>query len=147
MQGDELVDGELGPFGRLAKIRTVVMRRDLDIATTFYGGTNLRGFCEPHDLTLGVGRSDPQRIEPRDDGRIGRDSATVTERVPRIRERAGAIRDRLIDVVAELDEERPVAERADPWFAQDRNDATFTLALPSASRTARAISGAPGVSP
>jgi hypothetical protein len=63
----------------------------------------------------------------------------VTERIPAVRERAGAIRDRLIDVVAELDEERAVAESADPWFAQDRNGATFTLALPRASRTAPAI--------
>src|SRR5438552_2479900 len=62
-------------------------------------------------------------------------------------ERAGAGRHRGIDSVAELDEERAVAEGADARVAQDRNGVTFTLALANASRTARAISGAPGVSP
>ena len=71
----------------------------------------------------------------------------MARRVPRIREDASAIRDRLVDVVAELDEERAVTEGADPWIAQDLNGETFTFAVPSASRTARAMSGAPGVSP
>ena len=45
----------------------------------------------------------------------------MTERVPRIRERAGTSRNRLIDLVAELDEERAVSERTYPWIAQARN--------------------------
>jgi len=36
----------------------------------------------------------------------------VTEGIPRVRERAATVRDRLIDLVAELDEERAVAERS-----------------------------------
>jgi len=60
----------------------------------------------------------------------------VTLRVPRLRERTRTVCDRLVDVVAELDEERALAERADPWTVQDRNGATFTLALPNASRIA-----------
>jgi hypothetical protein len=36
----------------------------------------------------------------------------VTEGIPRVRERPTTVRDRLIDLVAELDEERAVAERS-----------------------------------
>jgi hypothetical protein len=71
----------------------------------------------------------------------------MTLRVPRVGERASTGRERLIDPIAEIDEERAVAEGADPDVAQDRNGATFTLAFARASRTARAISGAPAVSP
>ena len=72
---------------------------------------------------------------------------TLTKRVPGVRERARASRKCVVDPVAELDEERAVAERTDLRVAQDLNGATFTLAFARASRTARAMSAAPGVSP
>ena len=146
MESDELVDRKPRPFRRLEQVRTVVPRRDLDLTTIFDREATL-GLREPHDFALGVAWRDAKRIEPHDDGCVRRHRATLAERVPRIRERTSAPRDRVIDVITELDEERAVAEGTDAWIAQARNGATFTLALPSASRTARAISGAPGVSP
>src|SRR6266568_4998879 len=98
MQGDELIDGELRSLSGLDKIRSVVMRWNLDLATTLKCRATL-GLREPHDLALRIGGRETKRIEPHDDGCIR------------------------------------------------GNGATFTLALPSASRTARAMSGAPGVSP
>lgn len=122
------------------------MRRDLDL-TTIFDRDGAFGLREPQDLSLGVGWRETEGVEPHDDRRVCRDRASMTLRVPRIRERTGTRGNRVIDLVAELDKERAVAEGTDPWIAQARNGATFTLALPSASRTARAISGAPRVSP
>src|SRR5437764_6623547 len=146
MQSDELVDRQLRAIGRLEKIGSVVVRGDLDVAATF-DREAARGLRESHDFTLCIRRRDPKRVEPHDDGCVCRHGPTVTQRVPRIGQRTRAVCDRFIDVVAELHEERALAERADPWIVQDRNGATFTLALANASRIARAISGAPGVSP
>jgi len=113
MQGDELIDGELRSLSGLDKIRSVVMRWNLDLATTLKCRATL-GLREPHDLALRIGGRETKRIEPHDDGCIRGDRATVSHRVPRVRERASTSRDRIIDLVAELDEQRRVAEGADP---------------------------------
>jgi hypothetical protein len=113
MESDELLDGELRSFGGLDKIRSVVMRWNLDLATILKCRAT-PGLREPHDLALGIGGRETKRIEPYDDGCIRRDRATVSHRVPRVRERTRTVGDRLIDVVADLDEQRAVAEGADP---------------------------------
>src|SRR5207237_6874530 len=95
----------------------------------------------------GGGRCEAKRVEAHDHRRVRRNCTSFTRGVPGVGERASAGRERVVDPVAELDEERAVAKRAYARIAQDRNGATFTLALANASRTACAISGAPGVSP
>src|SRR5690348_5002360 len=88
-----------------------------------------------------------QRVEPDHDGRIGRHRGSVTKALPRIRDRPTTLDEREVHAVAKLDEQRAVPEWDDARSVQDRTDAIFTFARPSASRTARAISAAPGVSP
>jgi hypothetical protein len=91
---------------------------------------------ELSDLALGVGRRETKRIKPHDDRGVRRDRRSMTLRIPRVGERTNAGRERFIDPIAEVDKKRALAERADPDVAQDRNAATFTLALANASRTA-----------
>ena len=71
----------------------------------------------------------------------------MTEIFPCLGERPTAFDELGVHAVAELDEQRAVAEGNDARSFQDRGEAIFTFARPSASRTARAISAAPGVSP
>ena len=61
---------------------------------------------------------------------------------------AGPGDDVLLELVPELDEQRAIAERNDARLHGQMIAArTFTPAPVSASRTAAAIAGAPGVSP
>src|SRR5207302_1425907 len=83
-------------------------------------------FREPQDRRLGGGRCETKRIEAHDHRRVRRDCTPLTRGVPCVGERASADRERVVDPVAELDEERAVAKRAYARIAQDRNGATFT---------------------
>ena len=76
--------------------------------------------CEPQGIALRFGRRQPKRIEAHDHRRVRGHRLTMAERVPGIRERTTSCGESLVDAVAELDEERTVAEGLDARIAQVR---------------------------
>src|SRR5438477_1134967 len=111
MESDQVVHGELRPLGRLEEIRAVVVRWNLDLGTRL-NRKAIERFREPEDRRLGGGRCEAKRVEAHDHRRVRRNCTSFTRGVPGVGERASADRERVVDPVAELDEERAVAKRA-----------------------------------
>ena len=112
MEPHELVDRHFRSRGGFVEVRAVVPRGNPHLAAKIAGDWGeLSG--EPRGLALGVSRRESQRIEARDHRRVRGDRTTVSERLPSIGERTAASGEGVVDAVAQLDEERAVAEGVD----------------------------------
>ena len=112
MRGDQLVDGETGASRGRLQVRAVVARRDLDRARWDRRDRD-RALAEAEGLAFSFARIEPERIEAQDHARVRGNRRSVAGRLPRVRDGAATGHDRLVDAVADLDQERALSELAD----------------------------------